>query len=148
MSIVIACPKCGTTFLAPEAAAGKCVACRTCRTVIPVPTVPAAVPIAEEPATFETVPPHHAARPSPFPEQPTQREMSPWAWRGLGIATFVVICVIFGFIGAATDPDDPGVAGLRMARKVGAPLALLLIAAVEVGLWIWKSSRSPEKRKD
>jgi hypothetical protein len=65
--------------------------------------------------------------------------MNVWVWRGLGIGVFVVICVIFAFIGAAANPDEPGLGASRMARKVGAPLALLLIAVVEVVLALRKS---------
>jgi hypothetical protein len=62
-----------------------------------------------------------------------------WVWRGLGIGAFVVICVIFAFIGAALNPDEPGLAASRMARKVGAPIALLLIAVVEIVVKFMKS---------
>jgi hypothetical protein len=69
-----------------------------------------------------------------------------WVWRGLGIGVFVVFCVIFAIIGAATHPDEPGLAASRMARKVGAPLALLLIAVAEVLLALRKSRRpSPDQ---
>jgi hypothetical protein len=49
------------------------------------------------------------------------------------------ICVIFAFLGAALNREEPGLAASRMVRKVGAPLALLLIGAVELALWLWKS---------
>ncbi len=68
--------------------------------------------------------------------------MSVWVWRGLGIGAFVVICVIFAIIGAALNPDEPGLGASRMARKVGAPVALLLIGGVGLVLWLrkWQNS--------
>jgi hypothetical protein len=65
-------------------------------------------------------------------------------WRGLGVGAFVIICLVFGFIGAALNPDEPGLAGSRMARRVGAPLALLLIAGVELVFWLRKR-QSPKR---
>jgi hypothetical protein len=69
--------------------------------------------------------------------------MNAWVWRGLGIGAFVGICLIFAIIGAAVNPDEPGLGASRMARKVGAPLSLLLIAVIEVVLWLRKS-RPPD----
>jgi hypothetical protein len=68
--------------------------------------------------------------------------VSVWVWRGLAVGGFVAICVFFAFIGAASNPDEPGLAASRMARKVGAPLALLLIGAVELVLWLRRSQAS------
>jgi hypothetical protein len=68
--------------------------------------------------------------------------MSVWAWRGLEVAAFVGICVVFAFIGAALNKDEPGLAASRMARNVGAPIALVLIGAVELGLWLWRSQQA------
>jgi hypothetical protein len=134
MSIPITCPKCRMRLIASEATRGGSVTCPGCRTAIPVPKYPVAIPVAAEPV-----------RP-PLPSAPsgasTSREVSVWVWRGLGVGAFVVICVIFAFIGAALNPDEPGLAASRMARKVGAPLALLLIGAVELVLWLRKR-RSP-----
>jgi hypothetical protein len=158
MSIVIACAQCGSTLLAPEAAAGRRIACRNCKNVIEVPVIPAAIPIAdepapEEPATFETVGPgHRRSKPartptasSSFDKALDQIDENPWLWRGLGIGTFLAFCVIFGFIGCVANPDDPGIGASRTARTVGAPLALVLIGLVELGRWLWKSSRSPDR---
>jgi hypothetical protein len=50
------------------------------------------------------------------------------------VGVFVGICAVFVFIGAASAPDEPGLAASRMARKAGAPLALLFIGAAELGL--------------
>jgi hypothetical protein len=60
----------------------------------------------------------------------------------IGAVVFVGMCVLFGFIGASANPNEPGLAGSRMARTVGAPLALLIIAAFEVGVWLWSTRRS------
>lgn len=133
MSIPIRCPTCRKTVLAPEAAAGRRVTCSGCGSVIPVPPFPAAIPVASEAAS----PPRQ-----PNPSGAHAGEMSVWVRRGLGIGAFVVICVIFAFIGAALNPDEPGLGASRMARKVGAPLALLLICAVELVLWFRKSQSS------
>ncbi len=131
MSIPISCPTCRKTAMASEAAAGKSVVCSGCGTVIPVPALPMAVAVANEPAS--------ARHPS---EVPARGEVSVWVWRVLEIGIFVAVCVIFAFIGASSDPDEPGLAASRMARKVGAPLALLLIGAVELVLWLRKSQRT------
>jgi hypothetical protein len=68
--------------------------------------------------------------------------VSVWVWRGLGIGVFVVICVIFGMIGAAAHPEKPAVGALRMIRMVGIPLALVLIFTVELVLCL----RNPQRR--
>jgi hypothetical protein len=60
----------------------------------------------------------------------------------------VVSCVIFGFIGAARDPDEPGIAGSRMARKVGAPVGLLVIFAAEGILRYRKSQREKQQENN
>ncbi len=138
MSIPISCPTCRKTALAPEAEAGRSVACAGCGTVIPVPAFPMAVPAASEPA-------RPALPPSP-PEASASGEVSTWVWRGLEFGAFVAICVIFAFIGAASSRDEPGLAASRMARKVGAPLALLLIAAVELVRWLVKKQPAPLTR--
>lgn len=136
MSILISCPTCSKTATAPEAAAGRSVACSGCGTVIPVPAFPVAIPVASEPARLPL-------QPNPT-EANASGETSVWVWRGLEIGAFVIICVIFAFIGAALNPDEPGLAASRMARKIGAPLALLLIGAVELVLW-FRKSQSPKR---
>jgi LSD1 subclass zinc finger protein len=163
MSILVTCSNCRRTLDAPDAAAGRRVKCPACGTILSVPDLPDAVPVALEqpasperpvPASFTPVARDQAVKPARTrastnpPELAPAAELSPWFWRGLGIGAFVAICVFFGFIGAAMDPDDPGVGGLRMARKVGAPIALLLIAAFEVVMWLRKSARSKEEQGD
>jgi hypothetical protein len=131
MSIPISCPTCRKTALAPEAAAGRSVACPGCGTVIAVPAGPMAIPVASEQA--------HPPLTGNASEAEARSKGSVWLWRGLQIGVFVIFCVIFAFIGAAMNPDEPGLGASRMARKVGAPLALLLIGAVELVLWLRKS---------
>jgi hypothetical protein len=64
-----------------------------------------------------------------------------------GAVVFVGMCVLFGFIGASASPDEPALAGSRMARTVGAPVALLIIAAFELGVWLWSAQRSGDDSK-
>jgi hypothetical protein len=71
--------------------------------------------------------------------------VSVWVWRGAEVAAFVIICLIFGCIGAAANPDEPGISGSQLARKVGAPLALLLIAGVELVVWLIKRQNPPRE---
>jgi hypothetical protein len=160
MSIPISCPTCRKTALASKAAAGKTVACPGCGTVIPVPAIPVAIPVASVPSRPQAIPvsTSEPARPQaipvstgepvrhPLPPNPSEArtggEVSVWVWRGLGIGAFVAICVVFAIIGAALNPDEPGLGASRMARKVGAPLALLLIGAIELVLWLRQSQKS------
>jgi hypothetical protein len=127
--VPVNCQVCGTAALAPEEAAGKSVACPGCGAVIPVPPFPMAIPVASE-----------SARPSTPPPVPL------WVRIPLEIGVFVGVCAVFAFIGAASATDEPGLAASRMARKAGAPFALLLIGAAEVGLWLWRSQRSGGRR--
>jgi hypothetical protein len=134
MSVHLSCPKCRKWVIAAETTAGSSVTCTECGTVIPVPAFPAAIPVASEPAS------------PPLPANPSAAtasgEVSVWVWRGLEVGAFVIICVLFAFIGAGLNRDEPGLAASRMARKVGAPLALLLIGGVELGFWLWKSQKA------
>jgi hypothetical protein len=134
MSIPVVCPKCGKPADAPASAEGNSVACSGCGVSIQVPRVPVAAVAATEPTrpTAQTA----------LPEAQAGLGMSLWAWRGLEVAVFVGICVVFAFIGAASNQDEPGLAASRMARNVGAPIALVLIGAAELGLWLWKSQQA------
>jgi hypothetical protein len=138
VSVPVNCPVCGKTVLAPEEAAGKSVACPGCGEAVAVPPFPMAIPVASE-----------SARPSTPPPVPGAHDRPPvplWVRISLGIGVFVGVCAVFAFIGAASAPDEPGLAASRMARKVGAPLALLLIAAAELGLWLWRSRSASRDR--
>ena len=117
--------------LASEAAAGSSLPCPACDTVISVPEIPVAIRVASRPAGPPRLPNPADAH--------TGGEVSVWVWRGLGIGAFLLMCVIIAFLGAALNPDEPGLGASRMARRVGAPLALVLIVAVQLILWFRKS---------
>lgn len=140
MSIPVVCPKCGKAGTAPSSAEGRSVPCPGCGTALPVPRVPVAAVAATETA-------HPTSPPGP-PETQAQGAMNLWVWRGLEVAAFVGICVAFAFIGAASNKDEPGLAASRMARTVGAPLALVLIGVAELGLWLWRSQRAGGDESD
>jgi hypothetical protein len=123
--------------IAPDAAEGKSIACSGCGALIAVPRVPVAAVAAASPSSPDQAPNLSEIRAA-------KRRM--WLRYGIYAAAFVVICLFFAFIGAALNRGEPGLAGSRMARKVGAPLALLLIGGVELGLWLWKSQS--DKRDD
>jgi hypothetical protein len=72
--------------------------------------------------------------------------VSVWVWRGLGIGAFVVICVMFGMIGAVGYPEKPTVGALRMVRMAGIPLALVLIFTVEAILCLRNPQRPDRDR--
>jgi hypothetical protein len=130
--VPVTCLKCGKSASAPDEAAGREVRCPGCGAAVPVPPFPMATPVAPQ-----------ADRPSAPPDRPL---VPLWVRIAAEGVVFVGVCAFFALIGAASNPAEPGLAGSRMARKVGAPLALLLIGAVEVGLWLWRSQQSGGRR--
>ena len=87
------------------------------------------------------------------PRLPSRRSplRDPASWlisRAAGSAIFLGFCFVFAIVGAARNPDEPIIGASRMARTVGAPLALLVIAAVEIVLWLSKSARSTGSQEE
>jgi hypothetical protein len=137
MPTTVTCPNCGTAASAGGDAAGASVTCIGCGAAVPASKPPVAIPVSKPPAAIPVAGvPKRPTRPPAPADANAGRGMPTWVRYGLWVGAFVVICVIFAFIGAASNPDEPGLAGSRMARKVGAPLALLLIRAVELVLWL------------
>ncbi len=146
------CPKCGTTLNVREGTAGVSVPFPSCGTAVAVPRRPVAVPITPEPprpavaipVTAKPPRPPRAipvAEPARLPapaEASAGRGVSVWVRVGAEVAVFVIICLIFACIGYGRDPDAPGISASRTARQIGAPVALLFIAGVELVVWMVK----------